>query len=72
MKTNGFSELNELEMLDTNGGGIWAVAGAFVVGIIANEVVERTTGSDIPTHIGDGLSYIGGKLNELGEKIQFN
>ncbi|CAM3713090.1 hypothetical protein [Marinicrinis lubricantis] len=54
-----FLELNEAEMVDTNGGGIWAVAGAFVVGIIVDEVVERTTGSDIATHVGNGLKAAG-------------
>jgi len=60
LKNSYFVELNENESMDTNGGAFWipVLIGAGVA-IVANEVVERTTGKSIVTHIGNGLKAAG-------------
>ena len=48
------------ESMDTNGGAFWIpVLIGVGVGLVANEVVERTTGKSIVTHIGNGLKAAG-------------
>lgn len=56
---------NEIENLDDINGGVAPLVyvGAVVVGIVADEVVERTTGKDICGHIGSALSAAGKFLN---------
>ena|GEM_PF-1713447 len=65
-----FVELNETESMETNGGAFWipVLIGAGVA-IVANEVVERTTGKSIVTHVGDGMKAIGGGLQSVGDKL---
>ncbi len=65
-----FTVLNHDEQLKVSGGlGILGVVGLIAAGVIVNEVVERTTGSDIPSHIGNGLQSAGNYLQELGSSI---
>ncbi len=60
LRSNQLVDLNEQEQQDINGGiGILGVVGLVMVGIVADEVVERTTGSDIATHVGNGLTNLG-------------
>lgn len=53
-------ELNDCESMETNGG---AIVVPFLIGagvaLVANEIVERTTGQSIVTHIGNGLIAAG-------------
>jgi hypothetical protein len=72
--SNQFSQLNEQEQLEISGGlGFLAVAGLIVLGgvvaVVANEVVERTTGQDIPSHVGNAINTTGGYLEDLGSRI---
>ncbi len=65
-----FVELNENESMDINGGAIWIpVLIGFGVGLVANEVVERTTGKSIVTHVGEGMKVIGNGLQSVGDKL---
>ncbi len=65
-----FVELNENESMDTNGGAFWVPALIGVgVALVANEVVERTTGKSVVTHVGDGIKAIGGGLQSVGDKL---
>lgn len=65
-----FDELNDHETLSINGGGflIPALIGAGVA-LVGNEIVERTTGKSIVTHIGEGLQTIGGGIKWVGDKL---
>lgn len=68
-----FIEINENQSIDTVGGGFLIgaslVGGGVVLGVVADEVVERNTGSDISTHIGNGLEYVGDGFKWLGKKL---
>ncbi len=66
---NNFNELNEQELLAVDGGELTAllivvVVAAAVVGIVVNEVVERTTGKDISGHIGSAFKAVGDALSD--------
>lgn len=63
----------EIENLDDINGGvapILVIAGAAVVGVIANEATERLTGKDIATHVGNAISSAGDFLINHGKKWQ--
>ncbi len=77
MESEIFYELREDEIEEIDGGvgmiglvviGAVAVAG----GIVANEIVERSTGKDIATHVGNALSSVGEKIETIGENWQTN
>lgn len=65
LQTSHFVDLEERESTETNGGGIvLPLLGGVVLALVVNEVVERTTGKSIVTHIGNGLTTVGNFLKK--------
>lgn len=65
---HGFRDLREAEQVELNGGGVGLliVGGILLAGatLAADEYVERKTGKDILSHIGDGLVALGNFLRD--------
>jgi hypothetical protein len=78
---NMFSELNEMEQTQIDGGigilGALALgAAAYIVYEVVDAAVNRATGDPISDHISDavgsGISAVGSGLNYLGDAISGN
>jgi hypothetical protein len=58
-----FTPLEQNAQLELNGGGVLLVVGLITLGaaagLAADEYVERTTGDDIATHVGNKISEFG-------------
>lgn len=70
LENTSFESLEVRESQETNGGGfILPFVGGVVLALVVNEVVERSTGKGIVTHIGNGLSTAGKYIENVGNKI---
>jgi hypothetical protein len=70
ISSSSFTNISEDEALNLNGG---AVIVPFLIGVgvglVANEVVRRTTGKNIVQHAGDGIKTVGSSIKSFGEKL---